>query len=77
MARKDQIFESFLKHDLLKDKYGLDESKLNINLRVAVKSDVAIIHVIAIIVESLEKPHKETNSAIRNMITQYLDKNAL
>ena len=73
MARKDDILRSFLKHELLKDKYGLKKEELPSTVREAINSDKTIIKAIALIVEGLDGTSHVTDSVLRNQVTQFLN----
>ncbi len=73
MARKDEILSSFLKHEMLKEKYELKKSDIPSTVREALNSDKAIVKAIALIVDGLESPTQITDSALRNQITQFLN----
>ncbi len=77
MARKDDILISFLEHDLLKSKYELTEGELPKTIRDAIKSQNPVIKTIALIVDNMENPTPITDSALRNLVTQYLNESAL
>lgn len=77
MARKDDIFKSFLQHDIIKDKYDVKESDLPASVREGLISEIPIIKSIAIIVEGLENSIPITDTALRISITQYLNDSAL
>ncbi len=73
MARKDDILHSFLKHEMLKEKYELKKSDIPSTVREALNSDIPIVKAIALIVDGLEAPAPTTDSVLRNTITQYLN----
>ena len=73
MARKDEILNSFLKHELLTSKYEVKKSQLPSTVREALNSDIPIIKAIALVVEGLESPTQITDAALRNQITQFLN----
>jgi hypothetical protein len=77
MARKDDILNSFLQHDMLKEKYGIDQDSMPFTVRDALNSPVPIVKAIALIVDNLESPQAITDSALRNLITQYLNEAAI
>lgn len=77
MARKDDILQSFLEHDLIKDKYHLEAKDLPKTVREALNSDYPIIKAIGLIVENLEAAAPTTDNALRNLITQYLNEAAI
>ncbi len=73
MARKDEIFCSFLKHEMLTSKYELKKFEIPSTVREGLSSDSPIIKAIALIVEGLESPIPITDAALRNQITQFLN----
>lgn len=73
MARKDEILSSFLKHEMLKEKYELKKSDIPSTVREALNSDNAIVKAIALIVDGLESPTQISDAALRNQITQFLN----
>ena len=73
MARKDEIFNSFLKHEMLTSKYELKKSDIPSTVREGLNSDSPIVKAIAIIVDGLESPTPITDAALRNQITQFLN----
>lgn len=73
MARKDDILKSFLTHELLESKYGLNKNDLPSTIREALKSDKPIIKAIAIIVDGLDGTTVITDSGLRNQVTQFLN----
>jgi len=73
MARKDEILNSFLKHEMLKEKYELKKSDIPSTVREALNSDKPIVKAIALIVDGLESPTQITDAALRNQITQFLN----
>ena len=77
MARKDEIFMSFLEHPIIKDKYGINESSLPTNLRAGLSSDHVIVKAIALIVESQEKNHSESDIALQRKLIQFLNQEAI
>lgn len=77
MARKDDILNSFLKHDILREKYNLKESDMPKSIREGLVSGIPIIKSIALIVDGLESTMPITDAALRNSITQYLNDAAL
>lgn len=73
MARKDNILNSFLKHELLESKYGLKKEKLPKTVREALNSDIPIVKAIALIVEGLDGTSSVTDPVLRNQVTQFLN----
>jgi len=77
MARKDDILQSVLKHEILKDKYQLSENEIPESVKSALKSSEPIIKCIALIIDNLENTTPTTDPVLRNIITQYLNESAL
>ncbi len=77
MARKDDIFLSFLKHNIINEKYDIPENEFPRNLTEGLVSNYVIIQTIALIVESMEKIPSETDKAIDIKIKQFLQKEAI
>ncbi|MEO7977695.1 hypothetical protein [Flavobacterium sp.] len=73
MARKDDIFISFIKHELIREQYNLTESDLPLNLKDGIKSDHTIIKAIALIVENTEGINPLSDKALYGQITQFLN----
>jgi len=73
MARKDYILKSFLTHELLENKYGINKEKLPSTVREALKSEKPIIKAIALIVEGLDGTSTVTDAVLRNQVTQFLN----
>ncbi len=77
MARKDDIFVSFINHPIIKDKYGIEKSDLPNNLREGLSSKYLIIQTIALIVESQEKVPADSDKALDTKIRQFLQKESV
>jgi hypothetical protein len=77
MARKDDIFLSFLKHNVINEKYEIPVSELPRNLTEGLVSKHVIVQTIALIVESMEKIPSDTDKAIEIKIKQFLQKEAI
>lgn len=73
MARKDDIFISFIKHELIREQYDLTESDLPLNLKDGIKSDHTIIKAIALIIENTEGINPLSDKALYGQITQFLN----
>ena len=73
MARKDDIFKSFIAHELLESKYELNIEELSLTVREALNSDQPIVKAIALIVEGLDGTSPVTDSVLRNQVTQFLN----
>lgn len=76
MARRDDIFSSFIQHPILTEKYDVEPQELEIDIAQGLQSNIPIIRSIAIIVDALEgKPISD--SGLRNKVTQYLNTAAI
>ncbi len=73
MARKDDIFMSFIKHELISEKYKINETDIPNSLKDALKSEKPIIKAIALIVDNTESTNPVTDKALYALITQYLN----
>ena len=73
MARKDDIFISFIKDKLISEKYDLNESDLPHSLKDGLKSEHTIIKAIALIVENTEGVNPLSDKALYGQITQFLN----
>lgn len=73
MARKDDIFESFLTHELLSGKYDIKKEELPSTVREGLNFDMPIVKAIAIIVEGLDGTSPVTDSVLRNQVIQLLN----
>jgi hypothetical protein len=77
MARKDDIFMSFIKHELINEKYELTETDLPHNLKEGLKSEHTIIKAVALIVENTEGVNPLSDKALYAQITQFLNEAAI
>lgn len=77
MARKDEIFKTFLQHEILQEKYELSAKELPNTIREGLTSDSPIIKAIAVIVDNLENTTPTTDKVLHNTITQLLNSSAL
>ena len=77
MARKDEIFKSFMKHELLISKYKLQQEKMPITVREGLNSNMPIIKAIALIVDGLDGPAPVTDAVLRSQIIQFLNAEAI
>jgi hypothetical protein len=73
MARKDEIFKTFLEHPILTEKYNLSDNDLPKSLAEGLQSDVPIVKSIALIVSNLEVANPVNDSSLRNIVTSYLN----
>lgn len=77
MARKDDIFKSFINHPMIRDKYDVDETELPLNLSEGLNSKHVIIQTIALIVNSQEKQPADSDGALQKKVIQYLNQEAI
>lgn len=77
MARKDDIFISFIKHELITEQYDLTETDLPHNLKDGLKSEHTIIKAIALFVENTEGVNPLSDKALYAQITQFLNEAAI
>ena len=73
MARKDDIFVSFIKHELISELNGISKENLPQNLKEGLKSEHTIIKTIALIVENTEGINPSSDKALYSQITQFLN----
>jgi len=72
--KSDEIFQSFLEHELLESKYDLKKNDLKLTVREGLNSDIPIIKSIAIIVDGLER-RGITDTTLKSQVIQYLNEN--
>lgn len=77
MARKDYLIQSFLKHDLLRDKYGITEEEMNYPLSYALEADKPIICTIARLIDEIEDNSSMSDARLYEKIIQYLNTAAI
>lgn len=73
MARKDDILNSFLTHELLESAYDLKHNELPKTVMEALNSEIPIVKAIALIIEGLEKTPSATDNELRSSILQFLN----
>lgn len=73
MARKDDIFNSFLKHEIVTDKYGITHEDLPENLKEGLNSKNTIVKTIALIVDDTESINPSSDKALYSKISQFLN----
>lgn len=75
MARKDDIFISFIKNELISNQFDI----INVpkNLREGLSSNDVIIKTIALIVENVEKHNPDTEKSLYAKLTQFLNEKAI
>mgnify|MGYP001435052435 CR=1 FL=1 len=71
MLQKDKMLNSFLTHQLLKEKYGYDYKETTVSS--ALKSKNKIVKAIALIVENLEPPKNLSENELRKQILRFLN----
>ena len=76
MARKDEIFNSFIQHPLISDKYNIDSKDLPNTLREGLNSEFTILKTIALIIESQEKKPAESENSLYTQIMKFLNTTA-
>jgi hypothetical protein len=74
MAKKDDIFISFMKHELIKSKYELNSEDIPSNVREAKNSNIPIVKIIAEIVDTIDgiDSEKKTDQQTYDIITRFL-----
>jgi hypothetical protein len=74
MAKKDEIFNSFMEHELLKTKYELKSEDIPKNVREAKNSQSPIVKLIAEIVDTIDgiDTEKKTDQQAYDILTRYL-----
>lgn len=75
MAKKDEIFKSFVTHELLKEKYGITSNTIPSTVREAKNSDIPIIKIFGEIVDSIDSnldADKKTDQQTYDLLTRYL-----
>ena len=77
MSRKDNVFNTFMNHALLKEKYDLTDGDLQIPLNKAIHSEIPIVKAIALLVTEMESKSAPTDATLKNMISQYLNTAAI
>lgn len=77
MARKDDIFLSFIEHPLIEEKYGLKNKDLPKNLEDGLLAEDAIIKTIALIVKNSEGNSAVNDKSLNTLVRQYLNEEAI
>ena len=77
MARKDEIYKSFLNHELILNKYKIKKEDMPQNLRAGLSSKITILKAIALIVEDAESNHPSTEKSLYGKITQFLNESSI
>tara|TARA_R110000744_G_scaffold305286_2_gene413572 strand:+ start:1900 stop:2133 length:234 start_codon:yes stop_codon:yes gene_type:complete len=77
MARKDDVFKSFLEHELISEKYEIPKEDLPNKLSDGLNSKHVVIKAIALIVENTEALNPISDKAMYGKITQFLNESAI
>ncbi|MAB47206.1 hypothetical protein [Pontimicrobium sp. IMCC45349] len=77
MARKDDILKSFLEHEIISEKYGINKDDIPDKLQEGLNSEHAIIKAISLIVENTEGFNTVSDKALYSQITQFLNESAI
>lgn len=77
MARKDDIFLSFINHPKIEKDYEINPKDLPGNLQDGLKSEKPIIRTIALIIKNSEGNSAINDKALNNLIRQYLNEEAI
>jgi hypothetical protein len=72
---KNKIFKKFISHELIREKYRLEETDIPNNLTRALVSEIPIIRAIAILVDELESNQGINDISLYNKINIYLNQN--
>ncbi|MDA6071061.1 hypothetical protein NJT12_15710 [Flavobacterium sp. AC] len=72
---KNKIFKKFISHELIKDKYQLEERDIPNNITRALVSEIPIVKTIAILVDELENNQGINDITLYNKISIYLNQN--
>ncbi len=77
MARKDDIFKSFLEHEIIYEKYGINKEELPNKLSEGLNSKHVMIKAIALIVENTEGYNTISDKALYAKVSQFLKMEAI
>tara|TARA_R110002012_G_scaffold265939_1_gene449406 strand:- start:8872 stop:9099 length:228 start_codon:yes stop_codon:yes gene_type:complete len=72
---KNKIFKKFISHELIREKYKLQEIDVPNNITRALASEIPIIRTIAILVDELEGNQGINDITLYNKINIYLNQN--
>jgi hypothetical protein len=73
MARKDEIFKTFMEHPILQEKYSIDERSVPKTVAEGITCDIPMVKSIALIVSNLEVPAPVNDNTLRTIVTNYLN----
>lgn len=72
MAKYDEIYQSFLEHDIFTDKYELDINELPKKV-IGMPTNIKIIDTLRLLVDKVERDKGKTNKEIISIITKSLN----
>lgn len=72
---KNKILKKFISHELIREKYRLEETDIPNNVTRALVSEIPIIRAIAILVDELESNQGINDISLYNKINIYLNQN--
>jgi hypothetical protein len=72
---KNKIFKKFISHELIKEKYRIEETDIPSNVTRALASEIPIIRTIATLVDELESNQGINDVTLYNKINIYLKSN--
>jgi hypothetical protein len=72
---KNKIFKKFISHELIKEKYRIEETDIPNNVTRALVSEIPIIRTVAILVNELESNQGINDITLYNKISIYLNQN--
>lgn len=72
---KNKIFKKFISHELIKDKYQIEERDIPNNITRALVSEIPIVKTIAILVDEMENNQGINDITLYNKISIYLNQN--
>lgn len=76
MARQDDILKNFLKHEIIKEKYEINDEEIPETVNEALNSQIPIIKAIGVIVHNMETSIQSENQIYKSL-TQYLNSVAI
>ena len=77
MARKDEIYNSFLNHELFSEKYAIKKEDIPKNLSEGLRSQNTIIQALAIIVDDMESINPSSDKSLYSKITKFLNETSI
>jgi hypothetical protein len=73
MARKDDIFKSFLDHDIIESRYLLNQEVLPKTVREGLNSNIPVVKAIALIVDGLERSPSTGDNQLKDIVLRFLN----